>query len=471
MRKTKVISNVVRTRYYLVFLLFVLTQSGNCQLIGKEESKHIDELLKKLSSQNRPGSYLIKNATIVTMRDSTILVGYDVLVENGSIKKIDKDIPRNASATEIDATGKFLMPGLVDMHAHLFLQHPLTNTWILHLLTNGVTTIRDMNGSPEKLIFRDRISRNEILAPTIYQATKLADSRKDKFVTQLLSQEEARNFVTDAKKSGYDFIKVYDGLNEPAYEAVLEESHRQNILVVGHTPDAIRIDKALQLKQNTIEHLTGYFEWKGPKVELTSVADFASLTASSDTWNCPTMYNHFLNGSREGAAQVLSDSVSQLIPQRVFKFWSERATDRSQPVVEIVDMHGAENFEILKNILVSLYKAKAKLLIGTDAGNLPFLIPGYSLHKEMEMMSLAIGIPNYELLRMATHDAATAMNKQADFGTIEEGKRADMILLDANPIQDLRNLRRSEGVMVRGIWISSALRKEIISTMKSIFGN
>jgi hypothetical protein len=444
---------------------------GKCQLIDRDESKNIDELLEKLTSENRPGSYLIKNSTILTMHDSTVLIGFDVLIENGTIKKIAKDIPGNSSVKEIDATGKFLMPGLVDMHAHLFLQHPLTNTWILHLLINGVTTIRDMNGSSEKLIFRDRISRNEILAPNIYQASQLVDSRKDKFFNQLLSKEDARRFVYEAKKSGYDFIKVYDGLNEVVYKAILEESQSQDMLVVGHTPDAITIDKAVQLKQNTIEHLTGYFEWRGPKVELTHVADFANVTARSDTWNCPTIYNHFLNGSRAGAAQVLSDSVNELIPERLLKIWSERQSDHSERVIEIVDKHGAENFEVFKSILVSLYKAKSKLLIGTDAGNLPFLIPGYSLHKEIEMMSATIGIPNYQLLRMSTFDAASAMRKANEFGTIEEGKRADMIILSHNPVHNLSALHRPEGIMVRGIWISSTLREEIILNMKSIFGN
>jgi hypothetical protein len=461
---------VMKPTIWLTFVIVLWASQIKGQLIKKDEATRVQQLLNKISSENQPATYLIRNADVITMKDSVILLDYDVLVENSKIKQIGKDIEA-VGTKEINANGRFLMPGLVDMHAHLFLQHPLTQTWILHHLIYGVTTLRDMNGSTEKLLFRDKISRNELLAPNIYQATPLIDSRKDKFFTQIVTPEEAIRFVQEAKKSGYDFIKIYDGLKEPVYDVILQESHRQQMLVVGHLPHDVKIEKALQSKQSSIEHLTGYFQWKGPKVEATSLPEYGKLTANSDTWNCPTIYNHFLNGSREGAAQVLQDSVARLIPESLYNLWSKRQSDQSKQVSEIVDIHGAGNFQVLIKILKDLYQSNAKILVGTDAGNLPFLIPGYALHKEMVMFSSVVGMPNYKVLKMVTSDAATAMNVAAEFGTIEEGKRADLILLSGNPIENLKFVHSPEGIMVRGVWISSELRSKVIADLKSIFGN
>lgn len=449
-------------------IFFSFTVNG--QLISKQEAEKINALLNEFTQQNKPGSYVFRNATVITMKDSIVHTECDVWIESSTIKKIGKDISVDPSVEEIDATGKFIMPGLTDMHAHLFLQHPLTNTWILHLLLSGVTTIRDMNGDEAKLSFRDRIARNDILAPTIYQASKLTDSRKDKFFQQVSTPEEAKRLVIKMKQAGYDFIKVYDGLKKDVYQALTEEAQRHGMLVVGHVPDAVTIDQALASHQHSIEHLTGYFEWKGPVIHVTAPPDFASLTAQSQTWNCPTIYNHYLNGSREGTAEVLRDPVSALIPKDLYELWSKRQTGTSKEVIEIVDKHGASNFEALKKILTGLYHAKAKLVAGTDAGNLPFLIPGHALYKELELLS-EMAITRHDVLKMATCNASQAMGKSNDFGTVEEGKRADLLLLDTNPLEDLNSLNKNKGIMIRGIWISPEERAGIAAKMKAIFGN
>jgi len=136
--------------------------------------------------------------------------------------------------------------------------------------------------------------------------------------------------------------------------------------------------------------------------------------------------------------------------------------------MEIVDKFGQSNFETLKKIVLNLYNSKAKLIAGTDAGNLPLLIPGYSLHQELRIMN-EIGIPTYEVLKMTTINAALAMNKDSEFGTVEVGKRADLLLLNSNPLDKIENLQDKNGLMVRGIWVSGEEIKKLADKVKLTF--
>jgi len=452
-----------------IAFLFYLTASG--QLISKKESAVIDNILTESSGQFKPKTYIIQNVSILTMKDSELIKNQSVLVEDGIIQKIGTDI-QNQNATIIDGTDKFLMPGLTDMHVHLFDRHPLKNTWMLMLLINGVTSVRDMCGESGKLQLRDKIKRNEILAPNLYQSGPIINGIKDNsgLFAFASSPEQGREIVIGQKKSGYDFIKVYDGLTKEVYSAIVDESQKQGMLVDGHLPDKITLEEALKLNHNSIEHLTGYFEWKDNQVSLSAPENYASLTASSTVWNCPTIYNHYMNGSRKGASEILTYAeTSGLLPSDLREIWKKRMNNNSKEVIEIVDKYGTSNFESLKTIVLSLYNSKAKLIAGTDAGNLPFLIPGYSLHQELKIMN-EIGIPIYDVLKMTTITASLAMNKDTEFGTVEVGKRADLLLLNSNPLDKIENLQDKNGLMVRGIWLSEEEIKKLTDKVKLAFG-
>lgn len=456
----------------LVAYILCVTYPAQSQLITKDESRKISQLLNNLSATFKPQTYVFRNVTVITMKDSLIFPAHDVLVENGIIKNVGKQLEVEASVSEIDGAGKFLLPGLIDMHAHLFPKHPLVNTWMIEFLLYGVTSIRDMNGveSKDKLLLKERIAKNEIFAPTIYQASQLVDSEKHPYYLRVLTPDDGRKLVRDSKKAGYDFIKIYNGLRADVYHAILEEGAKENIPVVGHVPNSIKLEEAVQAGQNSMEHLMGFFEWDGPVVKHIAPTDYASLVAQSKTWVCATLYNHYLNVSREQCKMVLTDPASQFIPKNTLKIWKNRTEDLSQDVVEIVDKHGEANFNALKNIVLELYHAEAKLVVGTDAGNLPFLIPGYSLLQELMLMN-TIGIEKYDVLKMVTSDAATSMGKESELGTIEIGKRADLLLLNKNPLLDLNNLKNRSGVMVRGILLSKEEINRIFAEIKAIFSN
>lgn len=452
-----------------IAFLFYLTASG--QLISKKESAAIDNILTESSGQFKPKTYIIKNVSILTMKDSELMKSQSVLIENGIIQKIGADI-HNQNAIIIDGTGKFLMPGLTDMHVHLFEWHPLKNTWMMLLLINGVTSVRDMCGAPGKLQIRDQIKRNEILAPNFYQSGPIINGVKDNsgLFAHASSPEQGREIVTGQKKLGYDFIKVYDGLTKEVYEAIADEAQKQGMLVDGHLPDQITLEDAIKSKHNSVEHLTGYFEWRDHQVSISAPDNYAPLTANSGLWNCPTIYNHYMQGSRNGVSEMFSYAeTSGLVPSAWTEMWKKRISNNSKETMEIVDKFGESNFETLKKIVLNLYNSKAKLIAGTDAGNLPLLIPGYSLHQELKIMS-EIGIPNYEVLKMTTVNAALALNKDAEFGTVEVGKRADLLLLSSNPLDDIDNLQNQSGLMIRGIWLPEEEIKKIADKIKLVFG-
>jgi imidazolonepropionase-like amidohydrolase len=459
-------------RKFLAFTIALFVSVAvSAQPISKKESEAINKLLEEVSANYKPQVYLIRNVSILTMTDSVLLRNQDVLIDKGKIQRIGVGIA-NQSATVIDGTGKFLMPGLTDMHVHLMDKHPMKNTWLLLLLVNGVTTVRDLLGEPEKLLLREKIRKNEILGPNLYQSGPIINSVKGNYglFMEATMPEQGRQLVIEHKKAGYDGLKVYDGLSQEVYTAIVDEAAKQNIIVDGHLPWKVPLSMAIQSKQNSVEHLGGYFEWKDRQVSTEAQRNAVALTAGSTLWNCPTIYNHYLNLSRQGAANMLNYAeTTGLIPSGLREAWKKRADNYSKEVVEMVDNHGASSFQALRDIVLKLHMANGRLIAGTDAGSMPFLIPGYSLHEELKLMA-RIGIPIYDVLKMTTINAAQALQRDQEFGTIEQGKRADLLLLNANPLLDVSNLQQRAGIMVRGVWLPAVNVNEISGKIKLAFG-
>ncbi|HZY81173.1 MAG TPA: amidohydrolase family protein [Cyclobacteriaceae bacterium] len=458
-------------RFIILFLClaFISVINAQAQHMSKKESAAIDKILLNASKANKPRTYIIKNVGIVTMKNPEVRNGQSVLIENGRIQKIAGEI-QNQGATVIDGSGKYLMPGLTDMHVHLFDRHQMKNTWMLMLLINGVTTVRDMCGEPGKIQLREKIKTNDILGPNLYQAGPIIDGNKENMGLFAFADtpQKGREIVLSQKKAGYDFIKVYDALTREVYAAIIDEAHKQGMQVTGHLPDHVTLDDAINLEQNSIEHITGYIEWTDYQVHLNVGDDYPTKTAGSSTWNCPTLYNHFMNGSRAGAREMmLYADGSGLLPKGLRDNWSKIVNSNSKAIIEIADKYGASNHEVIKKIVLNLYSSGAKLIAGTDAGSLPLIIPGYSLHQELKHLN-ELGIATYDVLKMATANAAQAMNK-TDFGTIEEGNRADLLLLNANPLDGVANLQDKAGVMIRGVWLPKEELDRIATSMQAAF--
>lgn len=446
------------------------------QLINKKEAARVDQLLERLSEENQPETYLIQDVNILTMMDSILLEEHDVLVSNGTIQQIAKDIMLYENVQVIDGGGKFLMPGLTDMHVHLFDEQPIKSTWSLLFITHGVTSVRDMFGQPAKLKLKEQIQNNEILGPNLYQAGPIIDGVNGGPIEYVVSDERAKEVVREHNEAGYDFIKIYNDLSKEVFFALTDEAQKLDMRVVGHVPNGVDIEDALD-RMHSIEHMTGYFEWKNHgkyenEVYLNAGSDYAQKTARSTTWNCPTAMTFVKNwlGKDSVTSFILSPEVLRYTPKaRLKKIQKILETDVKEKTKAVLK-YGANNFNLKRDIILNLYRANAKLTAGTDVSTTDIQTPGLSLLDELYFLH-KMGIPNYDVLKMSTINAVLALDQIEEFGTVEVGKRADLLLLDKNPIEDIQHLRDRSGLMIRGIWLSKDQLDEILSEIQTILGN
>ena len=354
------------------------------------------------------------------------------------------------------------------------------------LLANGVTTIRNMIGDPKHLQWRESIQSGELLGPTIYTAGPIIDGDPPMWPGSVVvtTVEEARATVFKQKEAGYDFLKVYNGLSREAYDALIAAARTYRMPVVGHVPDEVGLLHALQSGLRSIEHLEGYdtallregavkghlFSWD--RLDEKRFAEIARRTEHAGTWNCPTLVVF-----QKWIAPEEKDLLRQRLAQKGAKYVSPqtvRSWRLEETYLKDVSREWAQGIRVTdkvrKQIVKALHDAGARILLGTDYLN-PFVIPGFSIHEELRNLVDA-GLTPYEAIRAGTRDAAEFLGALDEFGTIEVGKRADLLLLDENPLLDVRNVERIAGVMVRGRWLpGNELRERLERIAKSFREN
>lgn len=406
----------------------------------------------------------------------TVLVQGDRIVEIGP----KDEVPVPARALRIDGAGRYLMPALADMHVHLeYFEEPE----VLKLfLANGVTTVRNMDGRAYILTWRDAVARGDMLGPTIYTAGPLLDGNppilEDNTVVQ--NAAEARSHVLEQASASYDFVKVYSNLSPEAYDAVLSTAEEWDLPVAGHVPSGVDLDAVLSGGQVSLEHLADLGEWVeaddspvrnewhwsklyvGMPVDSAKVATVVERIAASGMRVVPTM----VQADRALAPQdtvrewLMAPEMAH-VPDEVRAFWQERirsSTARMDAEDWSLVSQGRDN---RVSLVRALHAAGALLLIGTDTPN-PFVVPGFSVAEELENFVKA-GFTPGEALGAATRDAASFLGELEEWGTIELDKRADLLLLQANPLDDVRHVRDLDGVMVRGRWMPEAELRDMLS--------
>lgn len=377
----------------------------------------------------------IINGCVVPMADERVLPEHTVFVREGRIVAV---VPTTGfvvppAVEVVDAGGGYVVPGLADMHVHLESEVDLSL-----FLSAGVTTVRNMRGEPSHLAWRKAIEQNERRGPTIITCGPILDGKPPTALGAVVIEtaEDAEAAVGGQKEAGYDFIKIYDGLSLPAYEAIMAAARRNGMPVTGHISRAVRLRRTLFSGQSCIEHLSGYVDsietadslyrgkwnwrktWHAVEVDGGRIARAAAATREAGVWNCPTL------------------TVYQNLAAR----------SKSASMEEAMRQGEAVRMQLLK----ALSDAGAGLLIGSDASN-GGLAPGETVHNELRNFVLA-GLTPYQALCAATRDAAIFLGKKGDFGTIEPGKRADLLLVRGNPLEDLKRLEHPERIMVRGEW-------------------
>ena len=409
----------------------------------------------------------IINVSVVPMTDDRVLPGQTVIVRDGRIASIGnvEVLPVPEEAAVVDGTDRFLLPGLAEMHAHV----PDTGTDAIdRVLTlfaaNGVTTMRGMLGRPSHLQLRQELLDGKVFGP------RLITSGPSLNGNSVDGPEDARSKVRAQHAAGYDFIKVHPGLSAEEFRALAAVASELGMPVAGHVTAAVGLNGALEAGMATIDHLDGYMEAMMPadsdrsggyggffgvllanQVLEDRIQALAEATAGAGVANVPTeaLFEHLVGATE--TVDLLSRPETAYMPATTVERWVE-ARGRQFAERGFSPAVAARAIDIRRRLILALHHAGALLLLGSDAPQV-FNVPGFSIHHELAFLVDA-GLTPYEALRTGT--IAVAEFLDTNTGTIEVGKEADLVLLDANPLEDIRNTRRVHGVMIRGTWHSAA---------------
>jgi imidazolonepropionase-like amidohydrolase len=393
---------------------------------------------------------VFRNVNVVSMTSPKVLEKQNVIVRDGVIESVSTKLAKMpAGTTVVDGTGKFLMPGLSEMHGHV----PPTNapggvtedTLFLYV-ANGITTVRGMLGHDGQLALREKSKRGEIIAPNLYLAGPSFNGNS------VNSPDEAVAKVRAQKKEGWDLLKVHPGLTRAEYDAMASTAAEEKIRFGGHVPAEVGLEHAIEMGQETFDHIDGYGELleadKGP-VDAKKLAAIVEKSKKAGVWIVPTsaLWEVLFNAIPLETLQKYPEL--KYVSANAVTQWSNAYTQR----LGGIPREAANNMIANRTrILRALHEGGVRILMGTDAPQ-QFSVPGFSLHRELLRMRDA-GMSNYEILKSGSVNVGAYFKEPV--GTIATGQRADVVLLDANPLTDITNLAKIRGVMVRGRWLDRA---------------
>lgn len=402
-----------------------------------------------LASFAQPLPVVFKDVNLVAMTSPKVAKKMTVVVQNGTIQEIfaagSRKLPENA--TIVDGTGKYLMPGLAEMHGHIPPANAaggLVNDVLFLYLANGITTVRGMLGQPGQLDLRAQQRRGTLASPNLYLAGPLFNGQT------INSTQDAIDRVKLQKMEGWDLLKVHEGLAVNEYDAMATTAREVGMRFGGHVPEEVGVMHALDMGQETFDHMAGFVEYlggdKGP-VDDKKLAVLVKKVKDAKAWVVPTSALWDTLYGVTSLETLKAYDELRYIPQSTVDAWSKMYEDRRKQTPAATTKFVSEN---RVKIFRALNKAGVKILMGTDSPQ-QFSVPGFSLHREMAWMSKA-GMSPYEVLRTGTVNAGEYFSKQDSFGTVEPGRRADLVLLEANPLESVANVSKISGVMVRGKW-------------------
>ncbi len=407
-------------------------------------------------------SIAITHVAVVDVEHGVLHTDQTVLVRDGAIVAVGPaaDATTPAGATVVDGRGKFLMPGMADMHVHLYTEGDL-----LTYVANGITTVRNMAGDTTHLAMRRRVASGTIIGPRIVTAGPVVEaaplSHPDN--VRLEDPRAVRAELLRQRAAGYDFVKVYNRLSQPVYDSVTVVARAFGMPVAGHVPLSVGIDGALAARQHSIEHFRGYIvsllpyaagaasdtafrDWSvgWTRIDASRIAPLVARTVAAGVWNVPTFTFtvHELSPAAAHAAllerpELRYLSLAGLPSDRAKAGYLRAFTDADYAATQ----HGLDaQFRLLR----ALDAAGAGLLVGTDSW-----LSGFAFADELDLMVRA-GLTPARVLRMATLDAARFLGESDDWGSVAAGRRADLVLLDGDPLADIANARRVHAVVLNG---------------------
>jgi len=426
---------------------------------------------------------LIDVATGATHPETTVLVDGNRIVSVGHSKKI---APKAAKV--VDAHGEYLIPGLWDMHTHVYFDSTVNDGTDLILplfLANGVTGIRDMGSQLDMVLHaRDAIAAHKMFGPRMVVSGPMLDGPNTPYKTAIAitTPESGRQAVDMLKSRGVDFIKVQSYVPREAYFAIADEAKKDGIVYEGHVPDAIRASEAIASGQRTFEHLIGIFEAsspdediyltgkKGPGVFLATYdpareAHIIELIAKAHVWQCPTLYWERGQWLVDAIDYTRDPDIAYAAHSWVTTLWpaSQKSIAKSLDTDPLPVREKFVTHEL--GIVHRLQIAGVPFLAGTDTAAGVDVLPGISLHLELQRF-VAAGFTPLEALQTATLNPAKFYNKLDDFGSVAPGRIADLVLLRANPLEDIANTRTIAGVVHDGQYLSQQDIDQLRSKLK-----
>ncbi len=387
---------------------------------------------------------------VIPMDQNRVIEDQTVIVTDGRIAAMG---PREETAAPegadiIDGAGKFLTPGLAEMHGHLPGGGADAEDILFLYVARGVTMVRGMQGREGQFELRERVNSGEIAGPLLYLAAPSLSGNSVK------TPEEARHKVKRYAAEGWDLLKVHEGLAPEVYAAMADEAKKQGIPFAGHVPDAVGLADALSAGQRTIDHLDNYLvfmgaEHKAVTDEMLQNAVAATLKAGAGVVPTSALWEHFVGKPDD----ILEFEELKYETQQTVSNWTARIGEARERAA--ADPEAATfMIENRKKLLKALSDGGAEILLGSDAPQF-FSVPGFSIHREMAAMAEA-GMSPYEILYAGTAAPGAYFADKEIFGTIAPGARADLLLLDSNPLDDIANEDRIAGVMTAGRWFPAS---------------
>jgi len=429
-----------------------------------------------------PTTFALDHVAVVDVRTGGVASDRMVVVRAGHIAGVGAadSLSPPAGTMLLDARGKYLIPGLWDMHVHIH-----DPAFLTLLVAEGVTGVREMGGVPETVRdWRDRVAAGRLLGPRIFMAGEIVDGPDPTWPAisrRVRTPEEGRAAVAASIRDGSDFIKVYNGLSRESYLAIVDEARQRHLDVVGHVPFAITAADAAEAGQRSIEHLSGVLEgctsqphpvamgvdhaWHLAHFEPRLADSLFATFVRDGTWHVPTlvMRRAFAHAQEFAAGD---DPRLDYIPARIRTAWQNDRRLGGRPAQYFQQLE--QLFERDRELVGRMRRAGVRFLAGTDLGN-PFLYPGFSLHDELGLLA-GSGLTPLEALQSATLGPAEFLRATDSLGTVEPGKVADLVLLDASPLDDIANVGHISAVCAHGALLGRATLDRLLADVQAQAG-